>query len=584
MCRMLISTSHTLFPAEVEDPTSTAANLPEPSSELPQPSPISNMRVSTRSSTRAATKSKIPVPREKIRLGTGHLQIVTPVPYTTLSGRTSKPTDSRILALVETGVEPNTYKQALKRPDAEQWQAAVNAELTSLEENKVWEYGIDYNETFAPVVKIKSLKILLTVAAMFNLELKQLDFDTAFLNASLSEEVYMIPPDGLQYDDPTKVLKLKKALYGLKQAPREWNQDVHKLIISLGYIQLKTDTCVYIKRVTGNRLIILCLYVDDTVVAYKKEDEAIWLTDKERIASTYQIKDLGDCNWILNMSVDRDREAGTIKLSQEAYIRRILDTFNMKECKGADNPEMSTDLYHPPDQSDLTPLDANQLTIYRSIVGSLAYAAINTRLDIAHITNELARFQSKATQYHLKAAKYVLRYLKTTSSLGLLFTRHSDVTAPIIEIFSDASWGNDTETRRSTTGIVLKLNGNVICWKTKKQTTVALSSTEAEYMALSDATGEALWFRSWIQEVFNLSPQTTLYVDNQSAIILAENDTFHQRTKHIDIRYHFVRERVASGDIVVKWVSTVEQQADLLTKQLPTKQFQVLRDILMVTT
>jgi hypothetical protein len=353
----------------------------------------------------------------------------------------------------------------------------------------------------------------------------------------------------------------------------------------LGYTQLKVDTCVYIKQCPSGRLIILCLYVDDTIVSYKKEDESIWLYDKKQIASTYKIKDLGDCNWILNMSVTRDRQAGTIILSQEAYVRRILISFNMTDCIGTNNPELGCDLYLPPAQSDTTPLTDNQLTIYRSIVGSLAYAAINTRLDIAHVTNELARFQSNVTNLHLKAVKHVLRYLKSTPSISLIFSRQSNTTFPILpklEIYSDASWGNDLETRRSTTGIVLKLNGNVICWHTKKQTTVAKSSTEAEYMALSDAAGEAKWFQSWIREVWGIETSTTIYCDNQSAKFLAENDTYHQRTKHIDIRYHFVRELVADKKIDVTWVASKEQQADLLTKYLPTKQFEILRDKLMI--
>jgi hypothetical protein len=198
--------------------------------------------------------------------------------------------------------------------------------------------------------------------------------------------------------------------------------------------------------------------------------------------------------------------------------------------------------------------------------------------------NELSRFNNSATQFHFKAAKYILRYLKGTVNYGLVFGRYTDTNRPKVEVYTDASWGNDTETRRSTTGVVIKFNGNVICWHSKKQTTVAKSSTEAEYMALSDATAEALWLKAWITEVFGIDVQVPIYCDNQSAIALSKNDTYHQRTKHIDIRYHFVRERVKSNDITVTWIPTQEQQADLLTKMLPTKQFQLLRDKLMKPT
>jgi hypothetical protein len=295
--------------------------------------------------------------------------------------------------------EPKTYRQAVKHPESNKWMQAMEEEYESLVKRNVWTlvklpngskaiksrwvfkvkldnenkpdrykarivakgfqqiHGIDYNETFAPVVKFKSIKMFLSLVSKFNLELKQLDFETAFLNADLAETVYMEQPDGFRNGESNMVWKLNKALYGLKQSPHEWNQDLHNYLISLNYIQLKCDTCVYIKRTTNNRLIILCIYVDDTIVAFSKADESIWLADKHSIANKYSIKDLGNCNSILNMEVKHDRSNGTITLSQEAYINRVLQQHNMVECKTATNPEIVADLFRPPTGSDCNPVN-----------------------------------------------------------------------------------------------------------------------------------------------------------------------------------------------------------------------------------
>jgi ribonuclease HI len=282
------------------------------------------------------------------------------------------------------------------------------------------------------------------------------------------------------------------------------------------------------------------------------------------------------------MEVIRDRKARTIKLCQDAYIKRILTQFGMDECKVATNPEMVGDLFTPPAGSDLTLLNDKELTLYQSINGSILYAAITTRIDLAHIVNELIRFNQSATQFHLKAAKHVLRYLAGTVNYGLFFRPfESDSNIPTVDIYSDSNWGGDTETRKSTSGVLVRFNGNLISWKSKRQDVVALSSTEAEYIALTEATTEAKWIQSWIKNVFKEDITVQLWCDNKSAIALSKNDTYHQRTKHIDIRYHFIREQIRLGNVTINWISTHEQQADLLTKLVATKQFITLRDQLL---
>ena len=458
-----------------------------------------------------------------------------------------------------------------------------DSKLDLLPKGFLQQYGIDFTETFAPVAKIKSIKIVLSLTASLDLELKQIDFDTAFLNAKLNEEVYMELPDGLQGYPAGTVCKLQRALYGLKQAPHEWNQELHEYLISINYRQLECDKCIYLKYTQENRMILLCLYVDDTVIAYHLQDEPVWLSDKQSIAGKYAIKDLGDCEWILNMKVTRNRDTRTLTLSQEAYVKRVAETYDLQECKSATNPLVDTDLYTPPSDADTTPLEPKGVTEYQSMIGSILYAALTTRPDIAFAVSELSRFNSCPTRLHYKAARHTIRYLATTSNWGLQFKADCDPTLLKPEIWVDASWGSNTATRHSTTGLVVKFNGSVICWSTKKQKTVALSSTESEYMAMTEAATEALWLRTWLAEVFNKKTPVVIYCDNQSAIALTKNDTFHQRTKHIDIRYHFIRQHVRDCRIIVKWVETTKQQADILTKRLATTQFNILRDQLMVT-
>lgn len=574
--------------------------------------------------------------------GTDRLQITTAERSQSRFGRTinpvikkrfhlmvSDPDAQELLAsLVSGGIinEPKTYKQAMNSPDAPKWEQAMKEELDSLKKLGTWilvprpkdvkpitakwvfkikldannqptrfkarlvargfqqTHGIDYDETFAPVVKIKSLKLILSWAADEDLEIKQIDFDTAFLNAELEHEVYMELPEGSNHP-PGTVIKLLKSLYGLKQAGHDWHHLARDVLIKLGYKQLKCDTCVFIKRLNNGRMIVIPLYVDDAIAVFHPDDEPIWQADKSAIASQYAIKDLGDCNWILNMKLVRNRETGTITLSQQAYVERVLETFNQENAIPMVQPCPDYDLFLPPSGVDTTPLNKKEQTRYQAIVGSLLYAALTTRPDISFATNELGRFNSQATQAHMHAALHYLKYLSGTANYGLCFTRNNGKRELQLhlEIFSDASWGNDLETRRSTSGMVVKFNGNIVSWSSRKQKTVALSSTEAEYMAASEATCEALWLRTWVMEVFRVEVPVIIYCDNQSAIALSSNDKFHQRTKHIDIRYHLIRENVAAGYIKLHFIPTADQEADILTKKLQTgKDFKRQRDRMMV--
>ena len=542
-----------------------------------------------------------------------------------------------------------TWKQALNSPESREWQLAMDEEWASLAKQNVatsvacpsgvrplkcrWlykvkcdehnmpvrykarvvvqgfrqQYGIDYEETFAPVAKAKSIKMLLSLATVHDWEIKQLDFDAAFLNAPLSEDVYVIPPPGapsgaMTGSNPIRssiaikklirsgvnadtVWKLNKALYGLKQAPREWNIDIDLFIKSLGYTPTDADPCIYVKH-TKHGTIVLCLYVDDTIAAYPKSAESVWLDDKAAIAAKYSIKDLGDCQWILNMSVTRDRAAGTLALSQQAYVERMLTTFNMPagSVKVAANPCITPDLTAPVPISNTGSgalLDEMQHSLYRTIVGSLLYAANMTRVDIAYTVGILARHVAAPQVFHLVAAKHVLRYLAGTADYALWFKRAPTVSADgssAVVCYSDSNWGGDLTDRKSTSGSIVKVLGNAVSWHSKKQTSVALSSAEAEYMALSATTQEALWTLLWVSQVLGTTgvSHANILCDAQSAIAIAQNDVHHQRTKHIDMRHHFVRDHIKKGHVQLVWVPTQEQHADILTKCMPVQQFNLL--------
>jgi Reverse transcriptase (RNA-dependent DNA polymerase)/Integrase core domain/Chromo (CHRromatin Organisation MOdifier) domain/gag-polypeptide of LTR copia-type len=503
---------------------------------------------------------------------------------------------------------PQSYNEALKHPDKDKWRIAIEEELNSLQHfntftpsilpngrkpidcrwvfavkrdvnNKIirWkarlvvkgfkqQEGIDFFETFSPTVKIKSIKYILGIAAHEDLEIKQLDFDTAFLNANLTEDIYVSIPQGYKNNSNYSALRLNKALYGLKQAPREWWLELDASLKSLGYTSSPLDECLYVKVVNQQR-IYLAVYVDDTIAAYPKALESVWLTDKAKIANKYAIKDLGNCEWILHMAVVRDRNNKTITLSQQSYIQTMLEKFNMNNCKSASNPFWITDLSVPPQKIEPCLLNEEEHSEYRSIVGSMLYAAIITRIDITYIVSVLTRYLSKPYNYHLIAAKHVLRYLHGTMDKKLTFgPSNSNSNSYNLTIYTDSNWANEKFDRKSTGGYVTLLNGYPIAWQSKKQSTIALSSTEAEYYALGDAVREALFIRQWFEFYCGQLIPIHIKCDNQGALHIADHSTNHNRTKHIDIQHYFVREHVKNNSILLSYVNTQDQLADILTK------------------
>jgi hypothetical protein len=521
-------------------------------------------------------------------------------------------------------VEPSSYTEAMNSVDADKWKEATEKEYKSLIDNHTWEKcklppdrvpigckwvykvkinkngeierykarlvakgysqkeGIDYNETFAPVLKYKSLRILLSLAAIKDMEVKQMDVETAFLNAPIKEEVYMEQPEGYHDGNNQNVLRLLKTLYGTKQAPHEWNNTLNDFIVSLNFTRCLTDTCTYVRRSRTNKPMIIGIFVDDIIILYDKADESEWFEYKKGFMKTFKMKDLNDAEWILGIRITRDRIQRTIKLDHEVQINKTLKTFHMSECNPTSTPtevRKVTKADCPTTQQERQEMSKIP---YKSLIGALQYIALSTRPDIAYAVNQLSRFLSDPGNQHWLGGKRVLRYLKGTAKMSLLYKDYDKTQSTKIEAFCDADWAGDLDDRKSTTGIIVKLNGCPVLWLSKKQSTVALSTAEAEYIAIATVAQEVIWINQYLTELGMKDPETPiLRSDNQAAIQITNNDTLHSRTKHIDIRYHFIRQVVKQGGVKLTYINTKEQEADINTKGLTVSTYKHLRDKLL---
>jgi hypothetical protein len=428
--------------------------------------------------------------------------------------------------------------------------------------------GLDFDETFSPVVKPPTVRIVLSLAAQHQWSLRQLDISNAFLHGFLKEDVYMIQPPG--FVDPTHpdhVCKLQKSLYGLKQAPRAWFERFTSHLLTIGFVASTADPSLFVLR-TGSTVLYLLLYVDDIILTGNSSSAVASLI--AQLAETFELKDLGPLRFFLGLQIDYNRTG--LFVHQRKYISDLLLKFNMTNCKPASTP-FSISQKLQPSTDDVLP-DPTQ---YRSLVGALQYATF-TRPDITYAVNQVCQYMHKPNSTHLVAAKRILRYLQGTLHLGIRFqSGSSSLTA-----FTDSDWAGDPYDRRSTTGITVFLGNNPITWVSKKQHTVSRSSTEAEYRALATGAAELAWLRQVLCDLGVYLPTApTMWCDNTSAIALASNPVFHSRTKHIEVDYHFVRERVVRGDLHLHFISTEDQLADLFTKPLTTQRFNQLTSKLM---
>jgi len=554
-----------------------------------------------------------------------------------------RPSQSQLAFAVTAGISlleqrtPATYHEAMSSKDSAQWQAAMNKEMSSCHKHQVWdlvdrstlpagsnilpnkwvfkiktdgsgnnhEYkaritpkgyrqkeNVDYFEIYARTGKYKSLRVALSLAAKLDHELEQLDVPTAFLRANLDEAVYMQLPEGFRHGDGKegKVCRLNKALYGLKQAPRQWSLTLNNFLRQeLGLMPTVSDPCLLFKRSRTGRLILFFEFVDDFQGSFHAEDRAEWEEIKSSLHKRFETKDLGESKWILGMRITRDRKARIIVLDQELYITKALEKFGLDQCRTAETPEAVGLEHQTPSEQQSCKADAQR---YMEIVGTLMYAAISTRPDIAHAVHYLASNMREPTELHMTAATRVLRYLAGTRSAGLIFgSRNAGIIGDSrghgkmqtdVCAWSDADWANDRKDRKSITGWVAKLNGDPISWSSKKQRIVAQSTCEAELYAEAAAIQEVLWLRGLISELgLHVQMGSLVHGDNQSTITVSKNGVRSERTKHVDVKYHFITETVESGQVKLKWVPTAEQQADIFTKALPAPAFIRLRDQLM---
>lgn len=446
-------------------------------------------------------------------------------------------------------------------------------------------HGVDYFEVFAHTGKYKSLRVVMSLAAKLDMELRQLDVPQAFTKAELEEEVHMEMPPG--FEVPGMVCKLQRSLYGLKQSPRNWYLLVSEFIFKeLGFQACISDPCLFWKRSKLGKLLLLFLFVDDMQAAFDKEDEAEWAESHAKLKQRFNITDLGESKMMLGMRITRDRAARTMKLDQELYITKALERFGLHQCKSARTPAAQNNGAQEDDRDGGgKPADVK---LYQEKVGTLLYAAISTRPDIAYAVHALTRHMQSPLGRHMTACDRVFRYLAGTKGFGLLFGRgdaSGSEAHPAVSAYADADWGSDKADRKSVTGWITMLNGDPVSWASKKQKAVALSTCEAELYAGASAVQEMLWLRSLLTEI-GLQPamESTLYGDNQSTVEVLKHGVKSERTKHIDIRYHFVTDVIARGEVRLEWLSTAKQLADVLTKALAEQQFTGLREKIMQCT
>lgn len=427
--------------------------------------------------------------------------------------------------------------------------------------------GVDYEEVFAPVARMDTVRLLVALAAQESWELHHMDVKSAFLNGELQEEVFVSQPPGYELKGSEhKVLKLKKALYGLQQAPRAWTIKLDESLLNLGFERCPLEHALYLNN-AGNACLLVGVYVDDLVITGSSNEEI--LKFKGQMKNLFQMSDLGLLSYYLGIEVAQT--ANGITLCQSSYALNILEKRGMTECNPCQVPMEPRLKLWKSDQAKK--VDA---THYRSIVGSLRYL-VNTRPDLAYAVGIVSRYMESPSVHHMAAVKQVLRYVKGSVNLGCHYGRKEEEVQPRLIGYSDSDHAGDVNDRKSTSGVVFFLGSNLVTWVSQKQKVVAVSSCEAEYIAASNR--QAIWLSRLLAQINSEEPQqVTIMVDNKSAISLCKNPVLHDRSKHIDTLYHFIRDSVEEKRINVLHIRTEEQLADILTKSLAHTQFLKMRE------
>ncbi|KAI5342994.1 hypothetical protein L3X38_010870 [Prunus dulcis] len=506
-------------------------------------------------------------------------------------------------------IEPESFEEAAKD---DSWKKAMEAEITMIEKNNTWELvdrpfdkpiigvkwiyntklnldgsvqkskarlvpkgysqkpGIDFNETFAPVARLDTVRTLVAVAAQSNWSMFQLDVKSTFLNGVLNEEVYVDQPSGFVIQgSEDKVYKLKRALYGLKQAPRAWYDEINSYFIKTGFYRSPSEATLYTKMSTSG-ILIVSLYVDDII--YTGSSKEMMAAFKDDTMRQYEMTDLGLLHHFLGLGVLQTDSC--IFLHQKKYARTLLDKFGLKDCKSVATPLAVNEKLSKVDGSELA-----DETLYRQMVGSLLYLTA-TRPDIMFAACLLARFMHNRTKKHMGTAKRVLRYIQGTISYGIAYDKGKGA---VLIGYCDSDWSGSEDDMRSTSGYTFNLGSGAFSWASIRQSSVALSIAEAEYMSAAEATAQAMWLRFVLSDFGEEQVEPTqLLCDNTSAIAISKNPVHHHKTRHINRRFHFIRDALQNGEIDLLYCKTEEQLADIFTKPLARDRFEYLRKALGV--
>ncbi|WVZ58506.1 hypothetical protein U9M48_008777 [Paspalum notatum var. saurae] len=434
--------------------------------------------------------------------------------------------------------------------------------------------GIDFEEVFAPVARMDSVR-LLALAATRDWNVHHLDMKSAFLNGELTEVVYVKQPPGFTVaGEEDKVLRLRKALYGLRQAPRAWNIKLDSTLATPGFKRCASEHALYTRH-SKEGLLIVGVYVDDLIVTGSQQQQID--SFKKEMAGKFKMSDLGLLSYYLGIEVRQGKEA--IELCQSAYALKLLERAGLKGCNAAQVP-----MLEKPKLSKYGTDEKVDGTLYRSLIGGLRYLT-HTQPDISFAVGYVSRFMEDPHKDHVAAVKHLLRYIAGSCELGLAYPRRKKISDLHLIGFSDSDMGGgggagwDLDGRKSTSAMVFFLETCPISWQSQKQKIVALSTCEAEYIAGAAATCQGVWPRRLLEETTGHSVAAPiLRIDNNSAIELAKNPVLHSRSKHIDIKFHFIRDCVEKRQVILEQVGTSQQLADVFTKPLGKNKFEEMKN------
>jgi hypothetical protein len=500
---------------------------------------------------------------------------------------------------------PNSFEEAMNSNESECWKEAMNKEMESLYKSSTWKLvekpesknildvkwvytkksskkykarlvvrGFQQREVlddiYSPVAKMQTLKILLSYCCKKSFIIEQMDVETAFLNGKISSDVYIKQAKGYE-DGSNRVCKLNKALYGLRESPRAWYDCFDVFLRKLDFRRSEYDYCLYFMK-DGDDVIYLILFVDDLLICSRNKRKIQHI--KGLLSNKFRMKDMGEVNNYLGINIEYDYKKGIMTLSQKNYIESLAGKYNIKDSKLYNTP-MEVNLKLEPVQ------ESYEDTRYRSLIGALLYISSGTRPDISYSVNYLSRFQNCHNVTHFKYALRILKYLYLSKDFKLIYNK--DETSEILDCFVDADWAGDNVDRKSTSGYVIRLFGNTIFWKSKKQSSVTKSSTFAEYVALSEAVSEIKIVRDLLKTFdVEISKPIKIYEDNSGALDIARHGNFTKNSKYIEVHYHFVNECYANRIIDIVKVDSNNNMADIFTKSLCKDKFVKFREMLNV--